>query len=83
TRDLDSIDSYIRKDNAGAAVRTVLRVLDALEGLAEFPNVGRPGRLFGTRELVISRTPFIAVYRVRGNVVWILRVLHSSQKWSD
>ena len=81
TRDLDSVDLYIRQDNAGAAVKTVLRVLEALEGLAEFPNLGRPGRLFGTRELVISHTPFVAVYRVRANVVSILRILHALQKW--
>ena len=79
--DLDSIESYIRQDNPQAAVKAVIHVLDSIDGLAAFPNVGRPGRLSGTRELVVSTTPFIAVYRVQRNVIWVLRILHSAQKW--
>ncbi len=80
-RDLESIKSYIRLENSPAAITTVIDVLDSIEGLAAFPNVGRPGRLSGTRELVVSKTPFIAIYRVRRNVVWGLRVLHGAQEW--
>lgn len=79
--DLDSIEAYLREDNPDAAVKTVVRVLEAIEGLTEFPNIGRPGRVPGTRELVVSKTPFIAVYRVRENVVWVLRVLHGARRW--
>ncbi len=79
--DLEAVAAFIRKDNPAAAVRTVLRVLDAVEGLCEFPNIGRPGRVHGTRELVINRTPFIAVYKVIRNTVWILRVLHAARRW--
>ena len=43
--------------------------------------MGRPGRLRGTRELVISRTPFIAIYRVKGRRIEVIRLLHSSQQW--
>jgi plasmid stabilization system protein ParE len=45
--------------------------------------MGRPGRIEGTRELVISRTPYIAAYRIVGNTVRILRVLHGAQQWPD
>jgi len=81
THDLDAIEAYIAEDNPKAAVRTVLRVLEAIEGLAEFPNVGRPGRVPGTRELVVSGTPFIAVYKVEANILWVARVLHGAQRW--
>ena len=83
TRDLDAIEAYIAEDNPSAAVRTVLRVLEAIEGLAEFPNVGRPGRVPGTRELVVSGTPFIAVYKVEANILWVARVLHGAQRWPE
>jgi plasmid stabilization system protein ParE len=43
--------------------------------------MGRPGRIEGTRELVISRTPYIAAYRIGGDTVRILRVLHGAQQW--
>lgn len=81
--DLESLASFISQENPAAAVTTVLRVLDAVEALVAFPNIGRPGRVPGTRELVVSRTPFIAVYRVEANVLWVLRVLHGAQRWPD
>jgi len=71
---------FIGGDNPAAAVSTVLRVLDAIEGLVKFPNIGRPGRVPGTRELVVSGTPFIAIYRVDSNVLWVLRVLHGARR---
>lgn len=57
------------------------RVREAVELLQEHPNLGRPGRLAGTKELVISGTPFVAVYRVRKGEVQILRLLHHAQRW--
>jgi addiction module RelE/StbE family toxin len=54
-----------------------------VEGLVQFPEMGRPGRIEGTRELVISRTPYIAAYRILGETVRILRVLHGAQLWPD
>ena len=45
--------------------------------------MGRPGRIEGTRELVISRTPYIAAYRIAGDTVRILRLLHGAQQWPD
>ena len=49
--------------------------------LARHPRMGRPGRVRGTRELVINRTPYIAAYRVSGDVVTILRLLHGARRW--
>jgi plasmid stabilization system protein ParE len=53
------------------------------DGVAEFPQMGRSGRIEGTRELVISGTPYIAAYRIDGDAVRILRVLHGAQQWPD
>jgi plasmid stabilization system protein ParE len=59
------------------------RILAAAARLAEFPETGRPGRRAGTRELVVSRTPYLVPYRVRGEFVEVLRVLHGRQRWPD
>ena len=49
--------------------------------LVMHPEIGRPGRVPGTRELVVPRTPFIIPYRVKDNAVQILRVYHAARKW--
>ncbi|RME29908.1 MAG: type II toxin-antitoxin system RelE/ParE family toxin [Deltaproteobacteria bacterium] len=81
--DLEQVELYIRRDNPSAAVATVLRIIEAIEVLPRFPNLGRPGRVPGTRELVVGGTPYLAVYRVKENTVFILRVLHSAMKWPE
>jgi toxin ParE1/3/4 len=58
-------------------------VLAAVETLARFPDSGRPGRVTGTRELVVTQTPFIVAYRRRGDAIEILSVLHGRQRWPD
>lgn len=55
-------------------------VLRAIEDLRAFPNRGRPGRVQGTRELVLTR-PFLAVYEVREEEVQVLRILHGARQW--
>lgn len=45
--------------------------------------MGRVGRVFDTRELVIRDTPFIVPYRVKEDTIVILRVFHSSRQWPD
>jgi toxin ParE1/3/4 len=49
--------------------------------LLEHPKMGRPGRVEGTRELVVSNTPFIVIYRLQGQHVEVIRLLHSAQLW--
>lgn len=79
--DLKSASDYIAKDNPRAAKHMAERVREAVEYLADHPNMGRPGRVAQTRELVISGTPFIAVYWVTGGIVQILRILHHARRW--
>lgn len=79
--DLQSACEFIAEDNPQAADKTASRIQEAVEYLIEQPNIGRPGRLEGSRELVVSGTPFIVVYWVREGVVQIIRVLHHARKW--
>jgi len=79
--DLDEAAAFISQDNPEAAKRAVKRVRDAARLLSDQPNAGRPGRVHGTRELVIADTPLILPYRVVRNTVQILRVLHGARQW--
>jgi addiction module RelE/StbE family toxin len=79
--DLREAGEYIALDNTEAAHRMATRIIEAVEYLIDQPNIGRPGRLSGSRELIVSGTPFIVVYWVRGAAVQILRVLHHARKW--
>jgi plasmid stabilization system protein ParE len=82
-RNLDDEATYIATDDAAAARLVVKRVLDAVSSLAEQPGLGRPGRVPGTRELIVAKTRYIVPYRVRGETVEILRVFHTSRRLPD
>jgi toxin ParE1/3/4 len=81
--DRDAIFDYIEADSPQAAVAVDERIRAQVEGLVQFPESGRTGRVEGTRELVILRTPYIAAYRITGEIVRILRVLHGAQQWPE
>ncbi len=78
---LQAAADYIAEDNPAAAARFVHRIFRATELLARNPAMGRPGRVPGTRELLIPNTPYIIPYRVRANALEILRVFHAARKW--
>ena len=80
-RDLAAARDYIAAENPAAAERQVQLILTAVARLAQFPGIGRPGRVPGTRELVIVRTPYLVPYRLSGETVEIARVLHARQRW--
>jgi len=83
-QDLDQIAEYIGQDSAAAAARVVLELIDQAETLLpKHPAIGRPGRVLGTRELVVGQLPYIIAYRVRDKDLEILRVLHTSRAWPD
>ncbi len=79
--DLQALRAYIEQDNPKAARTTVQRIRAAIKPLIKHPGLGRPGRVEGTRELVISGLPYIVAYRVKGQAVTILRVLHAAKQW--
>jgi toxin ParE1/3/4 len=72
---------YIAQDNPQAALSQLGEIERQIKHLPDHPALGRPGRLAGTRELVISRTPFIVVYRIEGDAVRILHFLHGARQW--
>jgi plasmid stabilization system protein ParE len=82
-RNLDDEATYIAADDAAAAHLAIKRVLDTVSILAEQPGLGRPGRVPGTRELIVAKTRYIVPYRVRGETVEILRVFHTSRRLPD
>lgn len=72
---------YIAQGNPLAAITQDEQIEHQVDMLMQHPQMGRPGRRKGTRELVISRTPFVVVYRVKGTRIEVIRLLHSSQQW--
>jgi addiction module RelE/StbE family toxin len=80
-RDLREAGEYIAADNPQAAAKMAARILEAVEYLLESPGIGREGRLADCRELVVTGTPFIVIYRLRIPTVQIMRVLHHARQW--
>jgi len=80
-KDRQGIFDYIEVDSPGAAISVDERIAGKIEGLKTFPKSGRPGRVPGTREIVIVGTPFVAVYRIAEDRIRILRVLHGARLW--
>lgn len=83
-QDLDEIALYIGQDSPAAAAPVVLELIDQAETLLpQNPAIGRPGRVLGTRELVVGHLPYVIAYRVRDKDVEVLRVLHTSRAWPE
>jgi toxin ParE1/3/4 len=82
-RDFDDQLAYIAERNPLAAIAVGDRIEAAVRHLRDHPRIGRPGRIKGTRELVISGTPYLVAYRVEPDAVVILRLLHGAQRWPE
>jgi toxin ParE1/3/4 len=80
---LERARSYIARHNPAAAERIRQTILVAVERLADRPNLGRPGRVEGTRELVVPNTRYIVAYTVVDDKVAIVAVQHTAQQWPD
>lgn len=78
---LEQIGDYIAADNPHAAHEVVNTIYERVQQLADFPSLGRVGRLEGTRELVIQGLPYFVPYRVRDEAVEVLDVLHTSRRF--
>jgi toxin ParE1/3/4 len=83
-RQLDQAHDYIALANSGeVAERIAMRIVTTVQQLARFPMSGRSGRVPGTRELVISNTPFIAAYAIDRDRIVILALYHGAQQWPE
>lgn len=76
---LDEIAEYIALDNSIAAIQMVNVIESQVNLLLTQLAIGRPGRVLGTRELVITNMPYLVPYRIKNNTVEILRVFHTSR----
>jgi toxin ParE1/3/4 len=82
--DLSALRAYIARDNERAAIKMGAQIVARAERqLSTLPESGRPGRIPTTRELVLTGTPYILPYRIVGDTIRILRVLHSARRWPD
>ena len=80
---LDAAVEYIAADNPTAAQKVAKRIWDSVLLLKNQPGRGRPGRVLGTRELIISGLPYIIPYLEKDGTIVILRIMHSSIKWPN
>jgi len=80
-RHLVYLREYIEKDSEQNAALVAKRILQAVDLLKTQPQMGRPGRVLGARELVVADTPYIIPYRVRRERLELIAVFHGRQKW--
>ena len=78
--DRDAILVHIAQDNPTAAINQDIEFETKAENARKLPTLYKPGRVKGTREIVV-RPNYVMVYRVNGDVVEVLRVLHAAQQW--
>jgi addiction module RelE/StbE family toxin len=81
--DLQEIGRTISEDNPAAAYRVLTKIEASANSLERHPELGRPGRVPKTRELVIPGLPYILPYYIKKKDVRILAVMHTSRKWPD
>ena len=79
--DLERIADYLLIHAPDRAAELVRAVYDAPATLLTFPQRGRPGKRDGTRELVLAPLPYIVVYTVRTDLIFVVRILHGAQQW--
>lgn len=73
---------FISQRSEGAAETVALRILQAIDHLADLPT-GRPGRVSGTYEKLVQRTSYIIAYTMSDRTIFVLRVIHASRDWPD
>lgn len=82
-KDINTAYEYVADDGAGAADQFLERIHQAAAILLRHPMAGRTGRIPGTRELVVSGTPWILPYRIRRGFIDILALIHGAREWPD
>jgi len=82
-RHLVQLRERIANDSEDNAALVGSRILTAVELLETHPEMGRPGRVLGTRELVIPQTPYVIPYRVKQGRLELIAVFHGRQKWPE
>ncbi|MDX1574913.1 MAG: type II toxin-antitoxin system RelE/ParE family toxin, partial [Kiloniellales bacterium] len=81
--DLDRICEDLLAEQPSVALQILDRIEGRVEALRDQPGLGRPGRVAGTRELVVSGLPFIIPYRVKAGRIEVIRALHAARLWPE
>jgi toxin ParE1/3/4 len=81
--DRREIYAYIDANDPHAALRVDEAITATIETLIDFPHIGRTGRVIGTREIIIADTPYVAPYKINGDTICILRILHGARIWPE
>lgn len=79
-RDFDTEISFIAADDPESAHLVARRILQSIAMLSTHSAIGRPGRVAGTRELIVADTRYVVPYRVRNGMIEILRIFHASRR---
>lgn len=79
-KNLEAELDYIAQENPQAAMLVSNRILESVDLLSHQPQLGKPGRVAGTRELLVPNTRYVIPYRLKQNRIEILRVFHTSRK---
>lgn len=77
---LEAIYDYMADNSLRAAELLVERIHSAIEILEDYPEAGRRGRIEGTRELIVTNSPYIVFYRIRHETIHILAIIHGARK---
>jgi addiction module RelE/StbE family toxin len=81
--DREAIFDFIEATSPRTAAATDERIAATVRRLSHFPGIGRPGRVSGTRELIVDGAHLVIAYRCDEESVTVLRVLHTSRRWPD
>jgi toxin ParE1/3/4 len=79
--DLEGIAEYLFEKSPQNAAQLIRKIYEAPAILRSYPNLGRPGKKEGTRELVIAPLPYIVIYQIMDDTLYIVRILHGAQDW--
>jgi len=79
--DLEDIAEYLFEESPQNPAQLIRKIYEAPSSLKNYPNLGRLGKKDGTRELVLAPLPYIVIYQVAGDTVFVLRILHGAQDW--
>lgn len=82
-KDLDHVWNYISEDNSQAADAMLEKIEKSVKALLSYHNLGRIGRLKGTRELIVAGSSYVVPYRVKNDQIQILAILHASRRWPE
>ncbi len=82
-KDMQAISDYLKEHHSLYRQPTMRKLYEKIRALKETPHLGRPGRISGTREILFSPMPYVAVYRVREQAIEVWRIWHTAQSRSN